>query len=213
MVAGRVALITEYVIGADLDDCLKGPDPIGLRAVLEVIARVGEALHAAYTASSRDGEPLHLVHRDVKPSNIRIGIHGEVKLLDFGIAKATNLHREAKTQTNTVLGSMPYLAPERFDEGGDTPLSDVYSLGCTLYEVIQREHLFEGLSVRQQYFHALDPEKHDAFVGQEAPEHAEDSSRGPEPLEPYACSTNRRSGPRPWSSTTCATKQGRPSVG
>lgn len=158
----RVALIAEYVEGADLDVCLKGSDPVSLRGLIEAIGRVADALHAAHTSNGADGEPLNLVHRDIKPSNIRISKHGVVKLLDFGIAKATDAKREAKTQTNALIGSFLYMAPERFDGDATTSAVDVYALGATLYEGLTGEQLFADLSVKQQYFLAFDQERHDA---------------------------------------------------
>ena len=100
----RVALVTEYVEGADLDQCIETQDdPIPLRPLLEALGRVAEALYAAHTTAGPDGAPLHLVHRDIKPSNIRLSKHGTVKLLDFGIAKARDEGREAKTQTLSLI--------------------------------------------------------------------------------------------------------------
>lgn len=158
----RVALVTEYVEGADLDQCIESTeDPIPMRPLVEVIGRVADALHAAHFSPGADGEPLYLVHRDIKPSNIRISRHGSVKLLDFGIAKATDAKREAKTQTNALIGSFLYMAPERFEEGASTPAADVYSLGVSLYEGLTNKQLFADLSVKQQYFLAFDRNKHD----------------------------------------------------
>ncbi|MCB9693558.1 MAG: serine/threonine protein kinase [Alphaproteobacteria bacterium] len=135
---GRVALVMEYVPGLDLEQCVELAQPIGLRAGLEVIGRVADALHIAYTSDGPDGQPLRLVHRDIKPPNVRIGQHGEVKVLDFGIAKAADARREAKTQTSVMIGSPWYMAPERFDGKNDGAPADVYALGCSLYEVAAR---------------------------------------------------------------------------
>jgi len=163
---GRVALVTEYVPGQDLDKCLRGPSSIGLRAAVEVIGIVADALDTAWNAPNREGnDSLRLVHRDIKPSNIRLGRHGDVKLLDFGIAKAADSEREAKTRTNMVIGSFMYMPPERFEDGGEAPTSDVYSLGCTLYECISGERVFEGVSTKQQYLYALNKQEHERFRG------------------------------------------------
>ncbi|MCA9568480.1 MAG: serine/threonine protein kinase, partial [Myxococcales bacterium] len=162
---GRVALVMEYVPGLDLEQCVELAQPIGLRAGLEVIGRVADALHTAYTSDGPDGQPLRLVHRDIKPPNVRIGQHGEVKVLDFGIAKAADARREAKTQTSVMIGSPWYMAPERFDGKNDGAPADVYALGCSLYEVAARGgRLFSELSSREHFLLALDPAAHDAHV-------------------------------------------------
>ncbi|MCA9489452.1 MAG: protein kinase, partial [Myxococcales bacterium] len=86
MLGGRAALITEYVPGEDLEACLRGDGRISTRALLQVLGRVAGALDAAWRAPlGSEGEELRLSHRDVKPSNIRVGRFGDVKLLDFGI--------------------------------------------------------------------------------------------------------------------------------
>ncbi len=162
----RVTLVTEFIDGADLDHCFNGDDPLPPAAALVVLGKVAEALNTAFTRVGPDGRPLHLLHRDIKPSNIRIGRHGEVKLLDFGIAKATGFDREAKTQTNTVVGSFPYMAPERFDDSGDSTAADVYSLGCVLFEALTGRRLYEDMEVRQLFALAMVQEKHDAKLAE-----------------------------------------------
>jgi len=163
---GRIALVTEFIEGQDLDKCLLGRDALDLRGLLEVGTRVADALHAAYTAQAPTGTGmLRLVHRDVKPANIRIGRGGEVKLLDFGIARATNLDREAQTATDAMLGSYLYMAPERFlEDGAHGPWVDVFSLGCTLYEGIAGERLFSEFSLNQLYVLVLDPARFGRFL-------------------------------------------------
>ncbi|MEQ1504254.1 MAG: serine/threonine-protein kinase, partial [Myxococcota bacterium] len=146
---GRLALVTEYVDGADLADCITGPDRMPLDTVLEVVGQVASALDAAFGA-------LGIVHRDLKPQNIRIGIHGNVKLLDFGIARSDLLAREARTQTEVLVGSMPYVAPERFQPGSPPlPASDVFSLGCVAFEGATGARLLGGLDLPAIYALAM----------------------------------------------------------
>jgi serine/threonine protein kinase len=165
LLEGRVALVMEYVAGLDLEQCVELTQPIGLRAGMEVVAHVADALHVAYDSTGPDGRPLQLVHRDIKPPNIRIGLHGEVKVLDFGIAKAADARREAKTQTSVMIGSPWYMAPERFDGQNDGSPADVYALGCSLYEIAARGgRLFSELSSREHFLLSLDDKAHDQHV-------------------------------------------------
>jgi serine/threonine protein kinase len=131
---GRIGLVTEFVEGEDLIGILRGEHRMPLRPLLQVLSDLASALGAAWSATGHDGRPLRIVHRDVKPTNVRIGRHGEVKLLDFGIARFTDAAREARTDSDVVIGSIPYMAPERFVERTTTPAADVYGLGCLLYE-------------------------------------------------------------------------------
>jgi len=153
--AGRIALVTEYVDGADLSTLIRDRD-LPIRVVLEIGARVASALHAAHS-TERDGRPIRLVHRDVKPSNIRVGRDGTVKLLDFGIARSDVITRAAVTASDMVVGSPPYLAPERFRKGPPVAGSDVFSLGASLYEALTGHRLVD-LALAAQAAHALDPE-------------------------------------------------------
>jgi serine/threonine-protein kinase len=141
---GRLALVTELVDGRDLGACLYGPDPIPLRALLEVVARTAEALDAAWNGTDGpEGGPLRLVHRDVKPSNILVSRHGDVRLLDFGLARTDEVSREAHTRTDLLVGSPAYMAPERYLERAERSASDVFSLGATLFEGLTHTRLLD----------------------------------------------------------------------
>jgi serine/threonine protein kinase len=163
---GRIALVTEYVPGADLAEVVTWSPRIPARAAVEVIAHVADALDAAHHATNSDGAPLHLVHRDIKPANIRLTPHGTVKLLDFGIAKAAEPTRETKTQANVLMGSVPYMAPEVItflvDEGDAR--ADVFALGCTLYEALSGDMLFDALSRAEQRRLCARPDAFDAHL-------------------------------------------------
>ena len=171
---GRVALVTEFVPGEDLEHCVSGNRAMPLRAVLEVVGEVAEALDVAWSSHAPDAdEPLRLVHRDIKPANIRIGRHGYVKLLDFGIARTDVMKREAHTQTNMLIGSVGYLAPERFlgDEG--LSASDVFALGCILFEAGGTGQLFADLPLIRMSAMSVDKERYDAFVDERMAELAD----------------------------------------
>jgi eukaryotic-like serine/threonine-protein kinase len=139
-IGGRATLVTEFVEGADLSALQSTRLPV--RLVIEIVGTVADALDTAWSTPGLEGdEPLRLVHRDVKPSNIRLGCHGEVKLLDFGIAWSAGEGRQAQTQANGLVGSLAYMAPERFTGAPVEHSSDVYSLGCVLYEALVGERL------------------------------------------------------------------------
>lgn len=152
---GRIALITEHVDGQDLGDCWQDPE-FSTRALLRVIGSVAGALDAAW-------QTLKIVHRDVKPSNIRVSRHGDVKLLDFGIARTDELVREARTQTDMMIGSPGYMAPERFLEDGIQPCSDIYALGVALYEGLAQRRLYD-MPVPMMMGLALDRERYEAHL-------------------------------------------------
>jgi serine/threonine protein kinase len=146
---GRTALISELVDGADLDACMRGPDPLPLRAGLEALADVSSALEAAWSREVQrpDGAgPLRLVHRDIKPSNLRLSRDGQLKVLDFGIAWTDQITREASTGTGAMIGSPPYMAPERYQGASPDPAADVYSVGCVLFELLCRRRLWRELT-------------------------------------------------------------------
>ena len=162
---GRAALVTEYVDGLDLTGIIAESGALDAKLALEVVGEVAGALHAALvTPAPGSGQPLGLVHRDIKPANIRLARSGGVKLLDFGIAVSTEIEREAKTGTGIIVGTIGYLAPERVSEVGVQPPSDVYALGCVLYEALVGEKLYAGVGKSQTLRIALHPEKHEAFL-------------------------------------------------
>lgn len=154
----RVALVVEYVAGIDLQDL--GLLPHG--PALRVIERVASALHSA-NVTVIDGAPIKVVHRDVKPSNIRLAYDGRVKLLDFGIARMDARDRETDTDHEEVLGSIPYLAPERLLEGCSEPPQDVFALGSTLFESLTGKTLFHR-TLTQTYVVLAEPENFDAHL-------------------------------------------------
>ena len=130
---GVWSVVMEFVDGADVA-VLLADGPIPVRAALAIAEEIANALHVAWNQMGPEGRALHLLHRDIKPSNIRVTPSGEVKLLDFGVARAEFDAREADA-TASVFGTPTYLAPERY-HGNDLPAGDVYALGVTLFEML-----------------------------------------------------------------------------
>jgi serine/threonine protein kinase len=143
VIDGRAAVVMEYLEAVDvktlIEDGVARQRPIPVRAALEIAACVASALDAAYNRPPFPGErPLRVIHRDIKPGNIMIEECGQVKVLDFGVARAEFMSRESSTE-DLQFGSIDYMPPERLFFEPETPASDVYSLGSTLYEMLAME--------------------------------------------------------------------------
>ncbi|NOK05931.1 MULTISPECIES: serine/threonine-protein kinase [Myxococcus] len=138
--------IMEYVGGPSLETlvcaALVRGQPLSEGFGLYVGAEVADALHYAHTLTSEKGVPLGIVHRDVSPRHIALGLHGEVKVLDFGSAFSLLVGREESPE-NLLRGDVAYASPEYLRKEGLTPCSDVFSLGVLLVEVLTSKHLFE----------------------------------------------------------------------
>lgn len=159
-IEGRAAVIMEYIEAVDLRwlvEHLKSVDEvIEVRAALEITAAVAGALDAAYNRPPFPGEkPLRVIHRDIKPSNIMVDDAGTVKVLDFGIARSELEGRESQTREITF-GSVEYMAPERLFLEPETPASDIYSLGATLFELLALEPLGRAKGRAEKHAAQLD---------------------------------------------------------
>ncbi len=154
-IGGQCAIVMEYLQGMDLKSvtvALKEQErAFPRKAAIEAIGAIAAALDAAYTHRPlQGGEALQVIHRDIKPSNAMITVEGDVKVLDFGTARATFEEREAKTQV-LAFGSQAYMAPERMLGEADAPSGDIFSLGITLYECITLD-TFGKIPLRQERY-------------------------------------------------------------
>jgi serine/threonine-protein kinase len=145
---GELSLVMEYVHGASLETLLdlsaarQEQVPLGVTAAL--MLGVLHGLTAAHEARSDDGELLGIVHRDVSPQNILVGVDGVPRLLDFGIAKARG--RLRSTPSGEIKGKLLYMAPEQFRNGEVDLRVDVYGASAVLWEVLTGRTLFGGPS-------------------------------------------------------------------
>ncbi len=143
---GTYFFTMEYVYGQDArvmrHETNKRREPIPLPIALTIIHGAASALEHAHELKGSNGKPVGLVHRDVSASNVMISYDGAVKLLDFGIARASS--SQHKTQTGTLKGKIPYMSPEQCKGQPLDRRSDLFSLGVVLYELTVGRRPFRG---------------------------------------------------------------------
>jgi serine/threonine protein kinase len=138
----------ELVNGRDLRHIIKRVHarkkamPVGFASY--VLHKVAEGLDFAHRKIGVNGQPLNLVHRDVSPQNILVSYDGEVKVVDFGIAKAEV--RDTETRAGVLKGKFAYMAPEQVMGGHTDRRADIFALGTVFYEVLTGKKLFQGES-------------------------------------------------------------------
>ena len=139
----------EYVEGKTLATLLKERGPLSPTHTCDVISEVASALSFAHENG--------VIHRDVKPGNILIGLGGQVKVADFGIARALGANiEEALTEIGSVMGTATYLSPEQAQGAQPDPRSDIYSLGVMMYELVAGRPPFVGdsaVAIAYQHVH------------------------------------------------------------
>ncbi len=142
--AGRYFMVMEYLAGEDLNAVLNRAAKTNYRLpipfIIDVVSRVCAGLHFAHELCDTDGRPLALVHRDVTPANILVTYFGEVKLIDFGVAKsASNVQQ---TRAGMLKGKISYMSPEQLRSRGTDRRSDIFSTGVVLWELLTGVRLF-----------------------------------------------------------------------
>jgi serine/threonine protein kinase len=135
-------MVMEYVEGETLASLLRQLRKQGER--LPLVADACEGLAAAHDLTDADGRPMHLVHRDVSPHNLLVSMDGRVKVVDFGIAKATG--RRSSTRTGQLRGKLAYMSPEQASSGAIDHRTDLFALGAVLWELLVNERLFTAVS-------------------------------------------------------------------
>ncbi|HEY1585455.1 MAG TPA: protein kinase, partial [Polyangia bacterium] len=148
VVDGNYFIAMEYLHGEDVRSLMRAlhrkDQKLPLEHALNIVIGVSSGLHYAHEKVGFDGKPLEIVHRDVTPQNIIVTYDGAVKLLDFGIAKASN--RFGETRFGTLKGKVPYMSPEQCRGEPLDRRSDIFSLGIMLYELTLGKRLYQGKS-------------------------------------------------------------------
>jgi eukaryotic-like serine/threonine-protein kinase len=156
---GSFFIAMEFVEGWTLDDVIwtfveQGQD-IPLVAVLDMLRQLARGLAYAHSAEDQDGQPMNLVHRDLKPQNIFLDRRGVVKIADFGLAKSTaNLYQT--TEADVTKGSPLYMSPEQVEGASLDRRSDLFAVGSLIIELVTGLRAFEGNSVANTLRKVLD---------------------------------------------------------
>ncbi len=151
---GHHFLVMEWVEGLDLGELVEGWTLVGETAPWEVVTSIGcsvlEGLGAAHERTTPSGEPAPIFHRDVTPQNVRVSTSGEVKLTDFGIARA--MDRSTMTRPDAIKGKVSYVAPEMLKGAAASATTDVFCTGIVLWEALAQRRLFEAPTDMQVMF-------------------------------------------------------------
>jgi eukaryotic-like serine/threonine-protein kinase len=144
---GGVQLVMDYVEGASLSELIrawtKEPSPRPEAVAIRIVLDACEGLRALHELTGDDGEPLGLVHRDVSPANVLVGLDGVARIADFGLAKSL-LAVEKTTSEGTLRGKLGYMAPEYVRGKAIDHRLDVFAMGVVLWEAVARRRLFRG---------------------------------------------------------------------
>ncbi len=141
---GQLFIAMELVDGRDLSSMIATREPLALERKLDIVIEVLQGLAYAHGRG--------VIHRDVKPSNVRVASDGSVKIMDFGIAR---LQSADVTGSGAIVGTPTYMAPEQITNGAITPATDLYAVGCLLYELLCYRKPFEGETVHGVLYQVL----------------------------------------------------------
>jgi serine/threonine protein kinase len=143
---GTYFIVMEYVEGADLKNVMdhrkKIAQPVPVEEAVFIATKICQGLAYAHELTTADGRPLNIVHRDITPANVLITKYGEIKIVDFGLAKASS--QLAESDAGVIKGKFGYLAPETVMEIGVDHRVDVFAVGIILWEMLAGQRLFLG---------------------------------------------------------------------
>jgi serine/threonine protein kinase len=142
-------LVQEFLSGEDLDQVIKRREHLSDDVKVDYLVQIAAGLEYAHSQG--------VVHRDIKPGNIRVLDTGRIKIMDFGIAKLTHVESQL-TRTGTTLGTSSYLAPEQIKGEDVTSAVDIYSFGVVAYELLTFQRPFEGQTISSLFYKILSHE-------------------------------------------------------
>jgi serine/threonine-protein kinase len=144
---GEVFLVMEYVAGESLAklvrSALKKGDPIPVEVAVTILAGMLHGLHATHEAKNEQMEAMHIVHRDVSPQNVLVGLDGIARIFDFGVAKAAAI-RTQTTSDGQMKGKLSYMSPEQLNSRDVDRRTDVFAAGVVAWECLAGRRLFAG---------------------------------------------------------------------
>jgi serine/threonine protein kinase/Tfp pilus assembly protein PilF len=136
----------EFLFGKDLRTIRKVANtreqPLDMGNILYIISRICAGLDYSHNLKDLQGKPLNIIHRDINPQNILVTYEGQVKIIDYGIAKAASQNN--KTRENLIKGKLAYMSPEQANGQTIDHRSDIFSTGIVLYELLADRRMFEG---------------------------------------------------------------------
>lgn len=145
---GELVVVMEYVHGESLSRLAElassRGETIPFALVSSILIDALHGLHAAHEATDETGQRLGVVHRDVSPQNVLVGVDGVARIADFGIAKAAG--RSHVTRDGTIKGKLSYMAPEQILRGELSPATDVFAISIVFWELLTNRPLFDGES-------------------------------------------------------------------
>jgi len=144
---GQLYIAMELVQGMDVSDLIATSAPLALERKLDLVIQVLDGLAYAHEHG--------VIHRDIKPSNVRVSSEGQVKVMDFGIAR---LQSADVSGSGAIVGTPNYMAPEQVTNGAITPATDLFSVGCLLYELLTYTKPFDGDTVHSVLYQVLTTE-------------------------------------------------------
>lgn len=149
----HVFMVTDYIHGATLAQLSRKADrtpvPVPIGIALRIVSDTLHGLHAAHEACDENGDPLRIVHRDVSPQNVLVGVDGHARLIDFGVALARG--RITHTRTGEIKGKMAYVAPEQLGDAEVDRRADVYGASVVLWQALTGRKLFDATDYAQLF--------------------------------------------------------------